>query len=147
MMLSPRKLCSLILLASGPCLASVHSPGQRLVQDTTLLPTHRIGTVLHSLSVQAALRATSDPGCEVSQPPRAIATPEPLIDASDPTSKVSVSFVIGTDGQVHSPVILESAGSVEDQAVLETVRAWRYRPATCNAVPSETESRVEFSGR
>jgi TonB family protein len=62
-------------------------------------------------------------------------------------TKVKVSFIIGADGRVHSPLILESAGPVGDRSVLQTVRAWRYRPATCNGVPTETEGKIEFSQR
>lgn len=57
-----------------------------------------------------------------------------------------MSFVIGIDGRVHSPVILESAGAAEDVRVLQALRLWRYRPGTCNAAPKEMESRIEFSG-
>ena len=85
--------------------------------------------------------------CERGRPAEALATPEPLLDGAEVRGKVAVSFVIGTDGRVHSPVVLESGGSDEDSSVLEAVRAWRYRPATCNAVPAETESKVEFSSR
>ncbi len=87
------------------------------------------------------------PSCESLRPAEALATPDPLLDAAEVKGKVAVSFVIGTDGRVHSPVVLESGGSDEDSNVLEAVRAWRYRPATCNAVPAETESKVEFSSR
>jgi hypothetical protein len=31
--------------------------------------------------------------------------------------------------------------------VLNTVRAWRYRPAMCNGVPTESEAKVGFSSR
>ena len=55
--------------------------------------------------------------------------------------------MIGTDGRVHSPLILESAGIVGDRRVLDTVRRWRYRPGTCNGVPTETEGKIEFSIR
>lgn len=85
--------------------------------------------------------------CELVQAPEALATPDPLLNPTDPDSKVAVSFVIGIDGRVHSPVILESAGSSEDDRVLRALRLWRYRPATCNAAPTEMESKVEFSSR
>jgi hypothetical protein len=85
--------------------------------------------------------------CEVSQPAEALATPDPLLGPSSSESTVAVSFVIGIDGRVHSPVILESAGSVEDTRVLQALRLWRYRPATCNAAPTEMESKVEFFSR
>jgi TonB family protein len=83
----------------------------------------------------------------MSQPAEALATPDPLLAATGSIDKVAVSFIIGADGQVHSPVILESAGSLEDRNVLNALQSWRYRPAMCNAAPAESESRVEFSSR
>jgi TonB family protein len=84
--------------------------------------------------------------CEDSQPPEALTTPNPMFVAGT-GSKVKVSFIIGPDGHVHSPLILESAGTVGDRNVLRTVRTWRYRPATCNGVPTESEGKIEFSRR
>jgi len=85
--------------------------------------------------------------CEISQPAEALATPDPLLPPFSAESTVAVSFVIGIDGRVHSPVILESAGSAEDNLVLRTLQLWRYRPATCNSAPTEMESKVEFFSR
>jgi TonB family protein len=85
--------------------------------------------------------------CEQTRPPEALTTPNPVLAGSDPSLKVKVSFIVGTDGRVHSPFILESAGSIEDHTVLQTVRGWRYRPALCNGVPTETEGKIEFSSR
>ncbi|MGO9126564.1 MAG: TonB family protein [Terriglobales bacterium] len=93
------------------------------------------------------LRSAEQVGCESARPAEALATPDPLLDGAEVRGKVGVSFIIGTDGRVHSPVVLESAGPDEDLNVLEAVRSWRYRPAACNAVPAETESKVEFSSR
>lgn len=84
--------------------------------------------------------------CEDTQPPTALATPNPLIPPGL-GSKVKVSFIIGADGRVHSPLILQSAGPLGDRSVLQTVRYWRYRPATCNGVPTEAEGKIEFSLR
>jgi TonB family protein len=85
--------------------------------------------------------------CGAVQAPEALATPNPLFTPNARGRKVKVSFIIGTDGRVHSPLILESSGLVGDWHVLRTVRTWRYRPATCNGVPTETEGKVEFSSR
>jgi len=85
--------------------------------------------------------------CEEVRPPEALTTPDPLLAAGTTGRRVKVSFIIGTDGRVHSPLILESAGWVGDRRVLQTVRTWRYRPALCNGVPTETEGKVEFSIR
>lgn len=89
----------------------------------------------------------SRPACAAVQPPQALTTPDPLFTTAADGRKVRVSFIIGTDGRVHSPLILESAGVAGDRRVLQTVRTWRYRPATCNGVPTETEGKVEFSSR
>lgn len=90
---------------------------------------------------------SSRPSCVDVQPPEALTTPDPLYNPSSHAQKVRVSFIIGTDGRVHSPLILESAGLAGDRHVLQTVRTWRYRPATCNGVPTETEGKVEFFSR
>jgi len=90
---------------------------------------------------------SSRPACADVQPPQALTTPDPLMSSAPDGRKVKVSFIIGTDGRVHSPLILESAGLAGDRRVLQTVKTWRYRPATCNGVPTETEGKIEFSGR
>lgn len=83
--------------------------------------------------------------CQDVQPPQALTTPNPLFVAAAYGRRVKVSFIIGTDGRVHSPLILESAGLSGDRDVLEVVRSWRYRPATCDGVPTEIEGKIEFS--
>jgi TonB family protein len=85
--------------------------------------------------------------CVANESPQALATPVPLLDQPEWNRKVTVSFIIGTDGRVHSPLILESAGPSEDKVVLKAVRSWRYRPATCNGVPTEVEAKIGFSNR
>jgi len=102
---------------------------------------------VHNSEFADVPRTSARSQCEQAQPPEALATPNPLLGTADPSVKVKVSFIVGTDGRVHSPLILESAGSTEDHAILQTVRAWRYRPGMCNGVPTETEGKIEFSSR
>lgn len=85
--------------------------------------------------------------CEDTRLPQALLTPDPLLVAAATGKMVEVSFIVGTDGRVHSPLILQSAGPVGDRNILRTVRSWRYRPATCNGVPTEAEGKIEFSRR
>lgn len=85
--------------------------------------------------------------CQATHVPEELATPNPLMDKAGTTSRITVSFIVGTDGRVHSPLILESAGPSQDRAVLNAVRSWRYRPAMCNGVAAEAEAKIEFSGR
>jgi len=96
------------------------------------------GTVLHS---------TAPANCEETEPPEALATPNPVLEGFPPNSTITVTFIVGTDGLVHSPLILQGAGASEERAVLQTIGTWRYRPATCNGVPTESEGKVLFSSR
>jgi len=85
--------------------------------------------------------------CQANSQPQALATPDPLLGFSGSQSKITVSFIIGTDGRIQSPLILSSDNPAEDRDILRTVRSWRYRPALCNGVPTEAEARVEFSNQ
>jgi TonB family protein len=136
-----------ILIVAIPCSATVSSSPRRLQltlqnreQKTWKAPS-RASEFSEVPHVSARAR------CEDTQPPEAIATPDPLLVPPVKGAKVKVSFIIGADGRVHSPLILESGGPVGDHNVLQTVRAWRYRPATCNGVPTEAEGKIEFSRR
>jgi TonB family protein len=87
------------------------------------------------------------PVCGSVRPPEALLTPDPLLHVQDDALRVRVSFIVGSDGHVHSPFILDSGGPEEDQIVLRAIRFWRYRPALCNGVPTDSEARVRFSLR
>ena len=122
---------------SSPARASAFERRESQV-SRTLIRASQFADVPH-LSLRAA--------CEQIQPPEALTTPDPFFTMVARGQRVKVSFIVGTDGRVHSPLILESAGIAGDRHVLQTVRAWRYRPATCNGVPTETEGKIEFSSR
>jgi TonB family protein len=87
------------------------------------------------------------PKCGSVRPPEALLTPDPLVPPDDDDLKVRVSFIVGSDGHVHSAFVLNSGGSEEDDLVLRAVREWRYRPALCNGVPTDAEASVRFSLR
>jgi TonB family protein len=149
-----RRLCALLLvvLASANSLASAIGPrfqvSARPSSFALAARERQMWTsALHDSKFAAMLHATASMNCEASEPPEPLATPNPLLDIAEPSAKVSVSFIIGTDGRVHSPLILESAGPTEDRTILDTVRSWRYRPAMCNGAATETEGKIEFSCR
>jgi TonB family protein len=134
--------CTLTLVAFG---VNTSAP---VLQSTTLDRHERqVSASLKRAAQFADIPHIAREACEEVQPPEALATPDPLIASASHGRKVKVSFIIGTDGRVHSPLILESSGLVGDWHVLQAVRNWRYRPATCNGVPTETEAKVEFSSR
>jgi TonB family protein len=141
-----RKLVA-ILLVSFPGLGFASTNGRPEIRASFALQEKKIWAVPARETEFAAIGHTSRASCRANRPPEALATPSPLLAGSAANSRVKVSFIIGTDGRVHSPFILESAGPVGDQVVLETVRFWRFRPATCNGVPTEAEARIGFSGR
>jgi TonB family protein len=87
------------------------------------------------------------PRCGNVQPPEALVTPDPMLQFDEAGSRVRVSFIVGADGRVHSPFILDSGGTREDQVVLRAVGRWRYRPALCNGVPTDSEARIQFGIR
>lgn len=145
-----RKLWPILILIAVPALASVPQTRYLRVSPATPVAEHEgwlAKTPVRSAEFADVPHSSARSRCEETQPPEALTTPNPVMDNSDPSLKIKVSFIVGTDGRVHSPLILESSGTTEDHAILNTVRAWRYRPATCNGVPTETEGKVEFSSR
>jgi TonB family protein len=131
---------SVASLATDTPTPSPHSPALSARERLMLTSLQRASQFVDVPHISAA------PACEDVQPPEALTTPAPLFTPAA-HRKVKVSFIIGTDGRVHSPLILESAGLSGDRHILQTVRTWRYRPATCNGVPTETEGKIEFSSR
>jgi TonB family protein len=92
-------------------------------------------------------QALAIPKCGDVHPPEALLTPDPLLQVQNDDVRIRVSFIVGVDGRVHSALILDSGGPIEDQSVLRAVRFWRYRPALCNGVPTDYEALVRFSAR
>jgi TonB family protein len=136
------------LMLAVPATASVQVPTP-LLRQTVLVEHERqvFKTPARAAEFSDIPHVSARARCEDTQPPQALTTPDPLLVRSNMGWKVKVSFIIGADGRVHSPLILESAGAAGDRNVLQTVRAWRYRPATCNGVPTEAEGKIEFSRR
>lgn len=143
-----RRIWPAILMAVIPALA-VGGTATKTSRSTTFEQRERqlSRTLKRALQYADVPHISSRPACEDVQAPQALTTPDPLFTTPANGRKVKVSFIIGTDGRVHSPLILESAGVAGDRRVLQTVRTWRYRPATCNGVPTETEGKIEFSSR
>ena len=138
----------LVLLIPAAVIASVRTPEHQLRTASLEQREHQLWKALARYSQFSDVpHSSARSRCEAVQLPQALATPAPLLTQPVNSRKVKVSFIIGTDGRVHSPLILESAGPRGDRNVLQTVRTWRYRPGTCNGVPTETEGKIEFSSR
>jgi TonB family protein len=143
-----RRLSSVFLIFAIPAAASLQTASPRFRQAVLSEREHKLWkTPIRASEFSDVPHVSARRRCEDTQPPQALTTPDPLMVPAVPGTKVKVSFIIGADGRVHSPLILQSVGSVGDRNVLQTVRAWRYRPATCNGVPTEAEGKIEFSRR
>jgi len=124
-----RSLWPLLLIFAVSASASVRSASPHVSQS--VLPERerqvwKIPNRASEFSDVPHLSARSH--CQATQPPQALTTPNPLMLPAAAGVKIKVSFIIGADG-------------------LRAVRIWRYRPATCNGVPTETEGKIEFSRR
>ncbi len=143
-----RRLWPCLLIFAMPAAASVQSASPRFRQAVLLERERQIWkTPTRTSQFSDVPHVSARRRCEDTRPPQALTTPDPLMVPAAAGIKVKVSFIIGADGRVHSPLILVSGGPAGDRNVLQTVRAWRYRPATCNGVPTETEGKIEFSRR
>jgi TonB family protein len=145
-----RKLWPLLLITWSPVLSSAVTEvaATRVSSSQVILSAYKLQvwpSAVRDDRFAAIPHATARPRCEASSAPEPLTTPNPLLDIPDLAITISVSFIIGTDGRVHSPLILESAGTAPDRKVLNAVRSWRYRPAMCNGVPTEAEGKIEFS--
>lgn len=100
------------------------------------------------LKFQPLEEADVDMECEYTEPPQALATPHAWVAAIPDNTKIVVNFIIGTDGQVYSPFVLDGAASKSlYRKLVNEVRRWHYRPALCNGVPTDAEVRVQLSSR
>jgi len=146
----PCVVIGILMIVVAACPASVDGRSRPVRAGATSFAAHedRVWvSPLRDSRFSSISRTSARNACWSTRPPEALATPDPLLEAPDSNLRITVSFIVGTDGLVHSPFILESAGLREDRRVLNTVRSWRYRPATCNGVPTEAEAKVEFSSR
>jgi len=104
-------------------------------------------TPMHISEFSMVSRPHAWTGCGEARPPEALLTPDPILQLQDDDLHVQVTFIVGSDGRVHSAFILDSGGPDQDQLILRAVRRWRYRPALCNGVPTDSEARVRFALR
>ena len=134
-----------VSLLSGLCAASVARIPVRSVDQSGSVDVMSRAAIHHDKFPLLDEFVSASP-CEKLAVPEALATPSPILDG-DNRVRITLSFIVGTDGQVHSPLILEGISDEIDREVLEIVRSWRYRPALCNGAPTEAEAKIEFSIR
>ena len=134
-----------VLLLPTWCLASA-APAGMVAQPISVAQYLATGKV-HIVKFAPLEEADVEMQCESTQAPQALATPHPSLAAIPDDGKIVVNFIVGADGQVYSPFVLDGVGGSLDRKVVELVRHWRYRPALCNGVPTDSEVKVQLSSR
>jgi TonB family protein len=138
----------LILAIPAAVTASVQTPTALRRENVIAQREHQVWkTPKRAAEFRDVPHVSAKARCEDTRAPQPLTTPDPLLVPAGTESMVKISFIVGTDGRVHSPLILQSVGPAGDRNVLRTMRTWRYRPATCNGVPTEAEGKIEFSRR
>jgi iron complex outermembrane receptor protein len=81
-------------------------------------------------------------------PPSILSQTEAVYPADALAERKQASLVllitVGTDGTTSDPTIVQSGGASFDQAALDAVRSWTFKPATRGGVPVATRIRVPF---
>src|SRR5579872_487815 len=78
------------------------------------------------------------------KPPKPVFKPDPSPPANwvgkGPKSATTLLEVtVDTKGTVHDPLVIQSGGDDVDKEVIETVRQWRFTPATCGTDPIQAK--------
>jgi TonB family protein len=79
------------------------------------------------------------------KPPKAVHAPDP--DAprtSGGHAMVVVDIIVGTDGKPHNLKVTSAPNHDFDEAALQAVRQWMFKPATCDGEPVETKIMVSL---
>jgi TonB family protein len=83
------------------------------------------------------------------QAPKAVYTPQPEYTDKARRKKINgvvlLSFVVAKDGTVHDPAVTRSLESSLDQQSLDTVKKWRFEPATKDGQPVAVRIQAEMS--
>jgi len=76
-------------------------------------------------------------------PPRPIHEPDPKYPAESRRAGIQgsswISMIVGTDGIPHDLRVVRKLDDTLDERALETVRTWRFKPATKDDRPVEVE--------
>ena len=61
-----------------------------------------------------------------------------------PKKKIVVDVKVDEAGAMVSETLVKGLGNRLDQIVLDTVKTWRFQPATVNGKPVATEAEIVF---
>ena len=115
-----------------------------LRRNATSLPlTRDAGHVMHTAHF-IPMRDGAN-ACEQFTAPEAVSTREPLDFGADASARLN--FVVSASGHVNGVVLLGLSGQLDQQALVEAVIGWRFRPATCDGAPIDSEATLDLQSR
>jgi len=80
-----------------------------------------------------------------------VKTPDPMYPKSASENKMmgdtTVAMTVLTDGSVTDIHLIGSAARSMDEATLQTLKGWRFKPAMCGAEPVVSDIQVIVSFR
>lgn len=89
--------------------------------------------------------------CADMKPPLPVRTPDPMYPKSASENKLtgdtSVAMTVLTDGSVSDIQLIGRAARSMDDASLQTLKSWRFKPAMCGAEPVVSDIEVVVSFR
>jgi len=89
--------------------------------------------------------------CADMKPPVPVKTPDPRYPQSARDNRITgdttVSMTVYTDGSVGDIYLIGSSTHSMDNATLETLKSWKFKPAMCGAEPVVTDIQVVVSFR
>jgi len=100
-------------------------PMTRAQEKTVVAP---YGSDIH---VEIEPTVTTEGGYRV-PPLRLLSSPDPVFPKAGITGTVVLRCVVGIDGRVHEPVVVQSLSPGNDSSALKAVRAWKFLPAERN---------------
>jgi len=121
--------------------ALAHPTPLASIRTATL--THETGHVMHTAHFIPMRDSAS--ACDQFTAPEAVSTREPLDFGADASARLN--FVVSASGHVNGVVILGASGQLDQQALVEAVIGWRFRPALCDGAPIDSEATLDLVSR
>jgi len=82
------------------------------------------------------------------KPPTLIYGPDPSLPRREtPKNPVDIEVLVKVDGKTSDLKVVRSVDEMFDHEAVETVRKWRFKPATCDGVPIATQIGVSVMFR
>jgi hypothetical protein len=139
--------CCLLVLAFAAFSFASLAPAAERVTPLRDSSDHIATGAVHLVNFSPLEEADVEMQCAASQPPKPLSMPHPALAEIPDHMKITINLIIGSDGEVYSPFVIDGVSSALDRKVVDTVRHWHYRPALCNGVPTDAEVKLELSSR